>query len=110
MKDPLEETTVDMSRGVATQLLVLFIAGLIALVILSPGSRIPLAIVLGIVIMVMLHEAGHYIVAKRAGMKVTEFFLGFGPRLWSFRRGETEYGVKALPLGGYVRIIGMSNL
>jgi RIP metalloprotease RseP len=110
MKDPLEETTVEMSRGVATQLLVLFVAGLIALAILSPGSRIPLAIVLGIVMMVMLHEAGHYIVAKRAGMKVTEFFLGFGPRLWSFRRGETEYGVKALPLGGYVRIIGMSNL
>ena len=43
-------------------------------------------------------------------MKVTEFFLGFGPRLWSFRRGETEYGVKAIPLGGYVRIIGMTNL
>ena len=60
--------------------------------------------------MVMLHEVGHYITAKRAGMKVTEFFLGFGPRLWSFQRGETEYGVKALPLGGYVRIIGMSNL
>jgi membrane-associated protease RseP (regulator of RpoE activity) len=60
--------------------------------------------------MVMLHEAGHYYTAKRAGMKVTEFFLGFGPRLWSFRRGETEYGVKAFPLGGYVRIVGMSNL
>ena len=43
-------------------------------------------------------------------MKATEFFLGFGPRLWSFRRGETEYGVKAIPAGGYVRIIGMSNL
>ena len=43
-------------------------------------------------------------------MKVTEFFLGFGPRVWSFRRGETEYGVKAIPAGGYVRIIGMSNL
>ena len=48
--------------------------------------------------------------AKWSGMKVTEYFLGFGPRLWSFRRGETEYGVKALPLGGYVKIIGMSNL
>ena len=48
--------------------------------------------------------------AKRSGMKVTEFFLGFGPRLWSFRRGETEYGVKAIPAGGYVRIIGMNNL
>jgi membrane-associated protease RseP (regulator of RpoE activity) len=43
-------------------------------------------------------------------MKVTEFFIGFGPRIWSFTRGETEYGVKALPLGGYCRIIGMTNL
>jgi membrane-associated protease RseP (regulator of RpoE activity) len=110
VKDPLEESSVDMSRGVATRLLLVFIAGLVGLFVFVPGSRIPLAIVVGIIIMVMLHEAGHYIMAKRAGMKVTEFFLGFGPRLWSFRRGETEYGVKALPLGGYVRIIGMSNL
>jgi len=110
MKDPLEDTSVDMSRGMATRFLVLFVAALVALAIFVPGSRIPLAIIVGIVIMVMLHEAGHYIMAKRAGMKVTEFFLGFGPRLWSFRRGETEYGVKALPLGGYVRILGMSNL
>ena len=110
MKDPLEESGVDVNRGVATRLLLVFIAGLVGLFVFVPGSRIPLAIVIGIVIMVMLHEAGHYIMAKRAGMKVTEFFLGFGPRLWSFRRGETEYGVKALPLGGYVRIIGMSNL
>ena len=43
-------------------------------------------------------------------MKVTEYFVGFGPRLWSFRRGETEYGIKALPLGGYVKIPGMTNL
>jgi membrane-associated protease RseP (regulator of RpoE activity) len=110
VKDPLEESSVEMSRGVATRLLLVFIAGLVGLFVFVPGSRIPLAIVVGIVLMVMLHEAGHYIMAKRAGMKVTEFFLGFGPRLWSFRRGETEYGVKALPLGGYVRIIGMSNL
>ena len=58
----------------------------------------------------MLHEFGHFIMAKRSGMKVTEFFVGFGPRIWSFRRGETEYGVKAIPAGGYVRIIGMNNL
>ena len=110
MQDPLEESTVEMTRGGArlprgarprrTRRAFVFV----------PGSRIPLAIVFGIVLMVMLHEAGHYYTAKRAGMKVTEFFLGFGPRLWSFQRGETEYGVKALPLGGYVRIIGMSNL
>jgi membrane-associated protease RseP (regulator of RpoE activity) len=110
VKDPLEESTVDVSRSNATRFLVLFLVALAALAIFVPGSRIPLAIVVGIVLMVMLHEAGHYIMAKRAGMKVTEFFLGFGPRLWSFRRGETEYGVKALPLGGYVRIVGMSNL
>lgn len=67
-----------------------------------------LVIVLGIVVMITLHEAGHYIMAKRAGMKVTEFFIGFGPRIWSFTRGETEYGIKAIPAGAYVRIIGMS--
>ena len=110
MKDPLEESTVEMTRGGATRFLVAFLAALVGLAVFVPGSRIPLAIIVGIVLMVMLHEAGHYITAKRAGMKVTEFFLGFGPRLWSFQRGETEYGVKALPLGGYVRIIGMSSL
>jgi membrane-associated protease RseP (regulator of RpoE activity) len=58
---------------------------------------------------VMLHEFGHFITAKRAGMKVTEYFVGFGPRLWSVRRGETEYGVKAIPAGGYVRIVGFTS-
>jgi membrane-associated protease RseP (regulator of RpoE activity) len=58
----------------------------------------------------MVHEGGHLLAAKRGGMKVTEYFLGFGPRLWSVRRGETEYGIKALPLGGYVKIPGMTNL
>ena len=43
-------------------------------------------------------------------MKVTEYFLGFGPRLWSVRRGETEYGIKAIPAGGYVKILGMTNV
>ncbi|MDQ4132959.1 MAG: M50 family metallopeptidase [Actinomycetota bacterium] len=66
--------------------------------------------VLGIILMVMIHEAGHFVVAKKCGMKVTQFFFGFGPRLWSFRRGETEYGVRALPFGGFVKIIGMSNV
>ena len=50
-----------------------------------------------LVVIVMLHEAAHFVTAKLAGMKVTEFFVGFGPRLWSVRRGETEYGVKATP-------------
>ena len=56
--------------------------------------------------MIFMHELGHYLTAKWSGMKVTEFFIGFGPRLWSFHRGETEYGLKLIPAGAYVRIIG----
>jgi membrane-associated protease RseP (regulator of RpoE activity) len=64
--------------------------------------------VVSILVVVLIHEAAHFGAAKAFGIKVEEFFVGFGPRLWSFRRGETEYGVKALPLGGYVRIAGMN--
>ncbi len=85
------------------------LVGLLVLLTATSGLW-GLAIVLGIVVMVFLHELGHYVTAKRAGMKVTEFFIGFGPRIWSFRRGETEYGVKLVPAGAYVRIIGMHNL
>jgi membrane-associated protease RseP (regulator of RpoE activity) len=59
---------------------------------------------------VMLHETGHFVTAKRFGMKVTRYFVGFGPTIWSTWRGETEYGIKALPLGGFVKIIGMHSL
>ncbi|MFI5042368.1 MAG: M50 family metallopeptidase [Acidimicrobiales bacterium] len=111
MRDFLEDTSAaEVSSRLATRILCGVLAGFVALAIFVPGSRTPLALIVGIILMVMLHEAGHYLTAKRAGMKVTEFFVGFGPRLWSFRRGETEYGVKAIPAGGYVRIIGMSNL
>jgi membrane-associated protease RseP (regulator of RpoE activity) len=67
-------------------------------------------VILAVVIMVMVHEAGHFVTAKWSRMKVTEFFVGFGPRLWSVRRGETDYGVKGIPAGGYVKIPGMTNL
>src|SRR6185437_13335363 len=63
-----------------------------------------------VIVIVMLHELGHFVTAKWAGMKVTEYFVGFGPRLWSVRRGETEYGVKAIPAGGYVRITGFTAM
>lgn len=59
---------------------------------------------------IVAHEFGHYIAARTGGVKVTEFFFGFGPKVWSMRRGETVYGVKAIPLGGYCRIVGMNNL
>lgn len=87
--------------------------GLVAAVTVFLGVRLGLstvAVILALVFMIFMHELGHYITARAAGMKVTEFFIGFGPRLWSFRRGETEYGLKAIPAGAYVRIIGMSNL
>ena len=64
----------------------------------------------GILVSVCLHEAGHLLTAKRFGMKATHYFAGFGPTLWSFKRGETEYGVKAIPAGGFVKIIGMTPL
>jgi RIP metalloprotease RseP len=67
-------------------------------------------VILSIAGMIFLHELGHFVTAKKGGMKVTEFFLGFGPRLWSFRRGETEYGLKLIPAGAYVKVIGMHNL
>jgi membrane-associated protease RseP (regulator of RpoE activity) len=67
-----------------------------------------LAFVVALLLSVMIHEAGHFFTAKSFGMKVTEFFLGFGKKLWSFQRGETEFGVKAIPAGGYCRIVGMS--
>ena len=86
MRDVLEEAGVgaNVNSRAATGILVAFLAAMAALFVFVPGSRTPLLLVLGIVIMVMLHEAGHYLVAKRSGMKVTEFFVGFGPRLWSF--------------------------
>jgi membrane-associated protease RseP (regulator of RpoE activity) len=59
---------------------------------------------------VMLHETGHFVTAKRFGMKATRYFFGFGPTLWSTQRGETEYGIKAIPGGGFVKIEGMTSL
>jgi membrane-associated protease RseP (regulator of RpoE activity) len=66
--------------------------------------------VVGVVISIFLHELGHFATAKWTGMKATQFFLFFGPRLWSFRKGETEYGVRAIPLGAFVRIVGMNRM
>ncbi|MCH7669934.1 MAG: site-2 protease family protein [Acidobacteria bacterium] len=64
----------------------------------------------GIMVMIVVHEGAHFVAAKMFKMKATEAFFGFGPKLWSITRGETEYGIKAIPLGGYVRIVGMNPL
>jgi membrane-associated protease RseP (regulator of RpoE activity) len=88
---------------------VAILGALIVLAGVSGGWPL-LVMIAALVVMIFLHELGHFLTAKWAGMKVTEFFIGFGPRIWSFHRGETEYGVKVIPAGAYVKIIGMHNL
>jgi membrane-associated protease RseP (regulator of RpoE activity) len=84
------------------------IAGLlVALFMWSPWAFV---LVMGLVVSIILHELGHFVTARWTGMKATQFFLFMGPKLWSFRRGETEYGLRAYPVGAFVRIIGMNNL
>jgi len=108
MRDVFEEQQLDSRR--TARWVVALLAGIVVLAIARPGTAKTIGVLGGLILMVIIHELGHYLVAKRAGMKVTEFFAGFGPRIWSTRNGETEYGFKALPLGGYVKIIGMNNL
>jgi membrane-associated protease RseP (regulator of RpoE activity) len=74
------------------------------------GSTLAIVAFLALILLVVIpvHELGHFLVARRFGFKVQEYFIGFGPRLWSRRRGELEYGLKAIPAGGYVKIAGMN--
>lgn len=95
------------SRGDA----LIFLAVIVGLLVwLFIGSRWMFVFVVGLLISILLHELGHFMTARWTGMKATQFFLFMGPKLWSFRRGETEYGVRALPVGAYVRIIGMNSM
>lgn len=66
--------------------------------------------VVALLFSVMLHETGHFVLARKFGMKVTRYFVGFGPTIWSTWRGDTEYGIKALPFGGFVKIVGMHSM
>ena len=67
-----------------------------------------LLFIAALLVVIMVHEAGHFVAAKLLGFKATKFFIGFGPTLWSFKKGETEYGVKLFPAGGFVKIVGMN--
>ena len=95
-------------RGALLRLGFVVVAGLVVAAFF--GAFETVLVVLALLVMIVLHEFGHFVAAKRAGMKVSEFFVGFGPRLWAVTKGETTYGIKALPLGGYCRIIGMTNV
>ena len=96
-----------MDRDHNFKLLLLF-GAFLSLALLGGFSAV--VVVLSIVLIFFFHELGHYLVARMSGMQVTEFFIGFGPRIFSFQRGETEYGLKAIPAGAYVRITGMTSL
>ena len=85
------------------------LGGLLAWLGIAAGWEY-IVVVLSLVFMIFMHELGHYLAARWGGMKATEFFLGFGPKLWSFKRGETEYGIKGIWAGAYVKVIGMNNL
>jgi len=86
-----------------------FIAALFALLWFGAGPRY-FMVVVGLIIMIFLHELGHYLTARWTGMRVTQFFLFMGPRIWSFHRNGIEYGIRSLPIGAFVRIVGMHNL
>lgn len=103
--DQPREVTVYATSGVRLGML----AGLLGVIGLTWGWP-TVVFILALVVMIFLHELGHFMTARWTGMKATEFFIGFGPKIWSFTRGETEYGLKVLPVGAYVRIIGMNNL
>jgi len=98
------------AAGIWALVRLLAVVALIVAVFLVLGAGALLFFIAALVVIVMLHELGHFATAKWSGMKVTEYFVGFGPKLWSVRKGETEYGVKAIPAGGYVKIPGMSSL
>ena len=97
------------SRTSRTSVLTLAVGSVVTISLMTWlwGWALPLVLFL-VIAMVMGHEFGHFITAKRAGMKVTDFFVGFGPVLWSTTRGETRYGIRALLLGGYVKVPGMT--
>lgn len=106
MREPAERPVGEEANNpVALVVLV----GLFGLLWYGAGFR-SFVFVLGLLVMIFLHELGHFMTARWTGMKATQFFLGFGPRIWSFRRGEVEYGLRAIPAGAFVRILGMNNL
>lgn len=101
----------EVERSAASSLVRLgIVLAAIVAAFLALGLSDLLVFLVALLLFVIVHELGHYAVAKWSHMKVTEYFIGFGPKLWSVRRGETEYGIKPFLLGAYVKIPGMTNL
>lgn len=106
----LVSDSVASNRGPRTRALVGGVAIAGSLILLGWVSKAMLAVAMVIAFVVFAHELGHFVTARITGMKATEFFLGFGPRLFSFRRGETEFGIRPIIAGAYVKVVGMTNL
>ena len=102
--------SVASNLGPRTRALVGGVAIAGSLILLGWVSKAMLAVAMVIAFVVFAHELGHFVTARITGMKATEFFLGFGPRLFSFRRGETEFGIRPIIAGAYVKVVGMTNL
>ena len=102
------DTQQNQNNKLTSAVTALIVIGLLAwLGVKNPWS---LVFVAGLIVSVFLHEVGHFWTARRSGMKVTQFYMGMGPRIFSFQRGEVEFGLRALPVGAFVRIVGMNNL
>lgn len=110
--DSVDQETLSSDQGIDILglLRMLAVVGGIAAVFVLAGLTSLLFFIAAIIAIVMVHELGHFATAKWSHMKVTEYFVGFGPRLWSFKRGDTVYGVKPILAGGYVKIPGMTSL
>ncbi len=106
MAEPAER---EPGEGQSNPFGLLLIVGLFALLWFGAGQT-AFFFVIGLMVMIFLHELGHYLTARWTGMKVTQFFLFMGPRIWSFHRKGIEYGIRLLPIGAFVRIVGMHNL
>ncbi len=104
-QDSLRDDRTSRTRAVMSAIVISSL-----LVWLGVSNIWSLVLVIGLLISIFLHEVGHFVTAGWAGMKRTQFFMGFGPKLWSMHRRGVEYGVRALPLGAFVRIVGMNNL
>lgn len=104
-ESPAVDTRSGITPGSGRRLVIMMALVASLLVSDARGETLALAVLL---VLILLHEAGHYSVARVCGMRVHEFFVGFGPLVWSYNRKGIEYGIKALPLGGYVRIAGMT--
>jgi membrane-associated protease RseP (regulator of RpoE activity) len=105
-QEVLDRTDTD-ARGLMRLGIVVALITALSIALKGGGGVI---VVSAIFAMIMFHELGHFVTAKWAGMKATDFFVGFGPVIWATQRGETRWGVRAFPIGGYVRVIGMNNL